>query len=107
MLDIVKNLIDEYVDQLPETSRRNAYGFPCYFVKDRVFGLYDGIALVLRLDKPAGDELLVQRVAKRFRHARNASGRTWIRINPEKLQSEEVLETLIIQSYNFVREDAS
>lgn len=101
--DVTQELIDEFVDKLPDASRRHAFGFPCYFVQDRVFGLYDGHALVLKLDKPTGDDLLVQRVAQRFRHARDASGRMWIRVNPEKLQSEEVLETLIVHSYNFVR----
>jgi hypothetical protein len=102
LVDQVQRLIDAYVDQLPEASRRSAFGFPCYFARDKVFGLYDGYALVLKFDKSTGDELLALAVGQRFRHARNTFGRAWIRINPGRVQSTEVLETLIVQSYNYV-----
>lgn len=102
-IDQLQNVIDEYVDRLPETSRRNAYGFPCYFVRDRVFGLYDGFALVLRFGDETVNHLLDIDLGKRFRHAGNsAMERSWVRINPRKVHSDEVLETLIRQSYDFV-----
>ena len=104
LVDQVQSLIDIYVEQLPEASRRNAFGFACYFVRERVFGLYDGVALVLKFDKPTGDALLAEAVGSRFRHAKNPFGRSWIRINPTRVQSQEVLETLIVQSYNYVLE---
>lgn len=105
-MDTLEIVIGDYIDQLPECSRRNAFGFVCYFVRGRVFGLYDGLALVLKFDKPTGDQLLALQMGKRFRHATNAFGRSWIRLNPARVESDEVLETLIKQSYDFVVQSA-
>ena len=106
-MDALATVIEQYVDTLPDCTQKNAYGFICYFAKGKVFGLYDGIAIVLKFDKPTGDQLLAMRMGKRFRHATNAFGRSWIRVNPEKVESDEVLETLIKQSYDFVLQDAA
>ena len=103
-MDAVQDLIDTFVDQLPEASRRNAYGFPCYFVRNKVFGLYDGYALVLKFDDDTAEHLLSIDVGKHFRHASTNSDLAWIRLNLNKVHSEEVLETLIHQSYDFVLE---
>ncbi len=101
-MDGLVSVIDNYINTLPDCTQKPAYGFMCYFVKGRVFGLYDGEALVLKFDKPAGDQILLQRMGTRFKHAMNASHRSWIRVNPEKVVTDEVLETLIKQSYDYV-----
>jgi len=100
--DQLQEFMDEYVAGLPEGSKRPAFGFQCYFAAGRVFGLYDGLAVTLKFDQPAGTQLLEMRMGKRFRHASSAFGREWIRINPARVESHEVLETLIRQSYDYV-----
>ncbi|MBI2886716.1 MAG: TfoX/Sxy family protein [Chloroflexi bacterium] len=101
-MDTVQGLIETYVDQLPEASHRNAYGFPCYFARNKVFGLYDGYALVLKFDPPTVEHLLTTELGKRFRHAASSADMSWVRVNLERLHSQEVLETLIRQSYDYV-----
>lgn len=102
MYDGLQAFMDEYVDTLPKASRRAAYGFQCYFAGGRVFGLYDGLAITLKFPEETGTELLARRMGKRFRHASSTAGREWIRINPARVQTDEVLETLIRQSYEYV-----
>jgi hypothetical protein len=102
MYDQLQGFIDEYVGNLPEGSRRPAFGFQCYFAAGRVFGLYDGLALTLKFPTAKGTELLEMRMGKRFRHASSTFGREWIRINPARVDTDEVLETLIRESYDYV-----
>ncbi len=102
MLDSLHTMIEGYVTQLPGGTSRTAYGFPCFFAGERVFGLYDGDALVLKFDADTGDQLITAQFGRRFRHAATTSGRLWVRINLARVSSEEVLETLIHQSYQYV-----
>lgn len=94
--------MDDYVETLPEGSHRPAFGFQCYFAGGKVFGLYDGLAVTLKFSETTGTELLAMRMGKRFRHASSTFGREWIRINPARVDTDEVLETLIRQSYEYV-----
>lgn len=102
MLDSLQMMIEGYVSQLPEGTSRTAYGFPCYFAGEHVFGLYDGDALVLKFDAETGEQLIAAQFGRRFRHAATTSGKLWVRINLAQVSSEEVLETLIHQSYEYV-----
>lgn len=102
MIDSLHNMIEGYVTQLPAGASRTAYGFPCFFAGERVFGLYDGDALVLKFDAETGEQLIGMQFGRRFRHAATTSGKEWVRINLARVDSEEVLETLIHQSYEYV-----
>lgn len=102
MFDSLQTMIEGYVTQLPDGAGRTAYGFPCYFAGERVFGLYDGDALVLKFDAETGEQLISMQFGRRFRHAATTSGKLWVRINLARVDSEEVLETLIHQSYEYV-----
>ena len=94
--------MDDYVGTLPHGSSKAAYGFQCYFANGKVFGMYDGLAVTLKFPEDAGTQLLEMRMGKRFRHSSSSGGREWIRLNPARLDSDEVLETLIRQSYEYV-----
>ena len=102
MFDSLQMMIEGYVTQLPKGASRTAYGFPCYFAGERVFGLYDGDALVLKFDADKGEQLIAAQFGRHFRHAATSSGKLWVRINLARVNSEEVLETLIYESYEYV-----
>ena len=103
-MEDLQTVIEQYMDSLTDCTQKHAFGFLCYFAKGRVFGMFDGIALTLKFDKPTGDDLLKLQMGQRFQHATNAFGRSWIRVYPEKMESDEVVETLIKQSYDYVIE---
>lgn len=107
MYDRLQEFMDEYVATLPAGSQKPAFGFQCYFAGGRVFGLYDGLAVTLKFPEEVGTDLLAKRMGKRFRHASSTFGREWIRINPASVNTDEVLETLIRQSYDYVLESTS
>ena len=102
MNDSLQLIIEGYVTRLPGGASRMAYGFPCYFAGERVFGLYDGDALVLKFDSDTGEQLIAAEFGRHFRHAGAGTGRLWVRINLARLRSDEVLETLIQQSYDYI-----
>src|SRR5690242_7239962 len=102
MLDILeaKAILDDILDELPNTTWKSAFGFPCFFAEGRVFGLYDGDFIVLRFQPAQVDTLVGQGEGFAFKPRPNiATANTWVRIAHDQLAGPERLRELILLSY--------
>ena len=96
-----KAILDYCLEEMTEASEKPAFGFPCFFARGRVFGLYDGDFIVLRFEEDVVDSLVSQGEGFPFKARANiASSRNWIKIAHEELVSTERLRELIFSSYN-------
>lgn len=96
-----KGILDLCLEELPEASSKAAFGFPCFFARGRVFGLYDGDFIVLRFDETTVAALVAEGEGYPFTPRENiASSRSWIKVAHERLATPERLRGLIHLSYH-------
>ena len=95
-----KSILDDCLEELPEVDSRPAFGFPCLFVRGKVFGLYDGDFIVLRFEETVVSQLVAIGEGYPFTARANiASSRSWVKIAHDQMDSSERLRDLIILSY--------
>lgn len=96
-----KAILDDCLEELSGADQRSAFGFPCYFARGKVFGLYDGDFIVLRFEEAVVADLVRQGEGHAFTpRASIASSRSWIKVAHEDLGSPERLRELIYHSYH-------
>ncbi len=96
-----KGILDNCLEELPEAHVKAAFGFPCMFARERVFGLYDGDFIVLRFAEEVVATLVEQGEGYPFTPRANiSSSRSWIKIAHEQIGSSERLRELIYSSYH-------